>query len=179
MHSTTTERRTGTVVIGGGQAGLVMAYYLKRDRQDVVVLEADARPGDGWRRRYDSLRLFSVPRYASLPGWRIPTEGFPTRLEMADCLEEYAARFELPVHTGVRVAQVRRDDDTFVVDTTEGTYRADRVVVATGGHQRPTTPAFATELDPTVRQLHSVDYRNPGQFAPGGVLVVGAANSGT
>ena len=179
MHSTTTERRTGTLVVGGGQAGLVMAYYLKRDRQDFVVLEGDSRIGDVWRRRYDSLRLFSVPRYASLPGWRIQTDGFPTRLEMADYLEAYAARFELAVHTGVRVERVRRDEDTFVVDTTEGTYRADRVVVATGGHQRPTTPAFATELDPSVRQLHSVSYRSPSQFGPGGVLVVGAANSGT
>ncbi len=179
MYSNATERRTGTVVIGGGQAGLVMAYYLKRDRQDFVVLEGDARVGDVWRRRYDSLRLFSVPRYASLPGWRIPVDGFPTRLEMADYLEQYAARFDLPVHTGVRVGQVRRDGDTFVVETSESTYRADRVVVATGGHQRPTTPAFATELDPSIRQLHSVEYRNPSQFAPGGVLVVGAANSGT
>jgi putative flavoprotein involved in K+ transport len=98
---------------------------------------------------------------------------------MADYLEHYAARFELPVHTGVRVEQVRRDDDTFVVDTTEGTYRADRVVVATGAHQLPKMPTFAAELDASVRQLHSSDYRNPGQFAPGGVLVVGAANSGS
>jgi putative flavoprotein involved in K+ transport len=179
MHSNTTERRTGTVVIGGGQAGLVMAYYLKRDRQDFVVLEGDTRVGDVWRRRYDSLRLFSLPRYASLPGWRIPIDGFPTRLEMADYLEQYVARFELPVHTGVRVEQVRRDGDTFLVETNEGTYRTDRVVVATGGHQLATTPDFASELDPGIRQLHSVGYRNPGQFAPGGVLVVGAANSGT
>jgi putative flavoprotein involved in K+ transport len=98
---------------------------------------------------------------------------------MADYLEQYAARFDLPVHTGVRVERVRRDGDTFLVETSDSTYRADRVVVATGGHQRPTTPAFATELDPSIRQLHSVDYRNPSQFAPGGVLVVGAANSGT
>jgi putative flavoprotein involved in K+ transport len=179
MHSNATERRTGTVVVGGGQAGLVMAYYLKRAGQDFVVLEGDARVGDVWRRRYDSLRLFSVPRYASLPGWRIPIDGFPTRLEMADYLEQYVARFELPVHTGVRVEQVDRDGDTFVVETNEGSYRADRVVVATGGHHRAKTPAFASELAPNIRQLHSVEYRNPSQFAPGGVLVVGAANSGT
>ena len=179
MHSNAPERWTGTVVVGGGQAGLVMAYYLKRAGEDFVVLEGDARIGDVWRRRYDSLRLFSVPRYASLPGWRIPIDGFPTRLEMADYLEQYAARFDLPVHTGVRVEQVKRDGDLFVVQTSEGSYRADRVVVATGVHQLPTTPAFATDLDPSIRQLHSVEYRNPSQFAPGGVLVVGAANSGT
>jgi putative flavoprotein involved in K+ transport len=179
MHSIRSERRIGTVVIGSGQAGLVMAYYLQRAGEDFVVLEADQRIGDVWRRRYDSLRLFSVPRYASLPGWRIPVDGYPSRDEMADYLEQYAARFELPVQTGVRVEQVRRDGETFIVETSEGTYCADRVVVATGAHRRPKLPAFAAELDASVRQLHSIDYRNPGQFAPGGVLVVGAANSGS
>ena len=170
---------TGTVVVGGGQAGLVMAYYLKQAHDDFVVLEADARVGDAWRRRYDSLRLFSPPRYASLPGWRIPTRGCPSRDEMADYLEQYATRFALPVRTGVRVERVTRDGDAFRVETSAGSYLAGRVVVATGGHQRPRTPDFAAELDPAIRQLHSLEYRNPGQFAPGGVLVVGAANSGT
>jgi putative flavoprotein involved in K+ transport len=179
MHTTTPARRIGTVVIGGGQAGLVMAYYLQRDGQDFVVLEADERVGDVWRRRYDSLHLFSIPRYASLPGWRIPTQGFPSRNEMADYLEQYAARFGLPVHTGVRVRRVQREDNAFVVETSAGNYRADRVVVATGAHQTARVPAFADDLDPGMRQLHSLDYRNPGQFAPGGVLVVGAANSGS
>lgn len=179
MHGTPGERRFATIVIGGGQAGLVMAYYLQRDGQDFVVLEADDRVGDAWRRRYDSLQLFSLPRYASLPGWRIPIDSFPSRDEMADYLEQYAGRFEFPVHTGVRVETVRRERDAFVIETTNGRYVADRVVVATGAHQRPEVPQFATALDPRIHQLHSLEYRNPSQFAPGRVLVVGAANSGT
>ncbi len=171
--------RLGTVVIGGGQAGLVMGYYLRRQGERFVILEADERVGDSWRRRYDSLRLFSRPRYASLPGLRIPVPDCPTRDEMADYLEQYAAHFELPVHTAVRVGRVSRDEDGFLVETDAGDYRADRVVVAAGAHVVPYRPAYAADLDPAIRQLHSLEYRNPAQLADGTVLVVGAANSGT
>jgi putative flavoprotein involved in K+ transport len=172
--------RIGTVVIGGAQAGLVMGYYLQRRNADFVILEAQLRVGDGWRQRYDSLKLFSIPRYASLPGLRIPVRDFPTRDEFADYLEQYAAHFELPVRTGVRVVRVcRHADGALLVQTTDGSYLADSVVVATGSHQRAFTPDFAAEIDPSVVQLHSMDYRNPGQLPAGGVLVVGAANSGT
>ncbi|MGZ0146264.1 flavin-containing monooxygenase [Kribbella sp. WER1] len=171
--------RFGTVVIGGGQAGLVMGYYLRRLGESFVILEADGRIGDSWRRRYDSLRLFSRPRYASLPGLPIPVRDCPTRDEMADYLERYAAHFELPVQTGVRVLRVSRDAQRFLVDTDAGEYFADRVVVASGAHVVPRRPAFAAELDPSIRQLHSLEYRSPDQLADGEVLVVGAANSGT
>ena len=120
-----------------------------------------------------------MTRGGGLPGWRIPTRGCPSRDEMADYLEQYATRFALPVRTGVRVERVTRAGDGFRVETSAGNYLADRVVVATGAHQRPRTPGFAADLDPAIRQLHSLEYRNPGQFAPGDVLVVGAANSGT
>ena len=171
--------RIGTVVIGGGQAGLVMGHYLRRIGETFVILEADARVGDSWRRRYDSLRLFSRPRFASLPGLRIPVRDCPTRDEMADYLERYAAHLELPVRTGVRVTRVSRDRQGFMVETTGSDYLADRVVVAAGAHVRPHRPAYAAELDQAIRQLHSLEYRHPGQLADGAVLVVGAANSGT
>jgi putative flavoprotein involved in K+ transport len=170
-----------TVVVGGGQAGLVMGYYLRRAGADFRILEGDPRVGDSWRRRYDSLRLFSPPRYASLPGWRIAPAGpFPTRDEMADYLEAYAARFELPVRTGTTVRRVSRaDGGGFLVETSNGTYAAEQVVVTTGMHQVARVPVLASRLAPELRQLTSLAYRNPDQFAPGGVLVVGAGNSGT
>ncbi|HWD83224.1 MAG TPA: NAD(P)/FAD-dependent oxidoreductase [Kribbella sp.] len=168
--------RIGTVVIGAGQAGLALAYYL---REDYVVLDAHERIGDCWRERYDSLRLFSLPRYASLPGLRIGTRDCPTREEMGDYLERYAVHHNLPVRTGVRVTRLSRDDDGFLVETTQGDWRADQVVVAAGMHSRPRRPAFADQLDPAIRQLHSLDYRNPSQLNDGPVLIVGAANSGT
>jgi putative flavoprotein involved in K+ transport len=171
--------RVGTVVIGAGQAGLAMGYYLRRADEDFVVLDADERIGDCWRKRYDSLRLFSLPRYASLPGLRIGTRDCPTRDEMADYLERYAVHPERPVRTGVRVTRLSRNDQGFVVETNAGTWHADQVVVATGMHTHERQPSFAGELDPAIRQVHSLEYRNPGQLADGTVLVVGAANSGT
>jgi len=171
--------RIGTVVIGGGQAGLVTGYHLARHGEPFVILEAGPQVGDSWKQRYDSLRLFSFPRYANLPGWRIPVDGFPTRDEMADYLEQYAIRFDLPVRTGVRVNGVSRRGEQFLVDTDHGSYLADQVVVATGSHQRARRPEWTDALDPGIRQLHSMDYRNPSQLAPGKVLVVGAGNSGT
>jgi putative flavoprotein involved in K+ transport len=168
-----------TVIIGAGQAGLTMGYHLRRTGREFVILDADTRVGDSWRQRYDSLRLFSLPKYASLPGWRIPTARYPTRDEMADYLEAYTARFDLPVRGDARVTSVTAEDDQLRVSSTDGEYLARNVVVASGAHRRASVPAFADELHPDIRQLTSVEYRNAGQFAPGPVLVVGAANSGT
>ena len=168
-----------TVVIGGGQAGLTMGYHLQRTGRDFFILDADARIGDAWRQRYDSLRLFTLPKYASLPGWRLAGADYPARDDMADYLEAYAARFALPVRNATRVGSVIADDDALLVSTADGDYLARNVVVATGAHRRPLIPAFADSLDPRIHQLNSQEYRNPAQFAPGPVLVVGAANSGT
>jgi len=172
-------QRLGTVVVGGGAAGLVMGYYLRRAGRPFAILEADRRIGDTWRRHYDSLRLFSRPRYASLPGLPIGTRDCPTATQMADYLERYADHFQLPVRTGIRVTGLTRHDDTFLVDTADGSYPADNVVIASGAHRRPVIPALSADLAPRIRQLHSLDYRRPDQLAPGPVLVVGAGNSGT
>ena len=168
-----------TVIIGAGQAGLTMGYHLQRADRQFVLLDADARVGDSWRQRYDSLRLFTLPKFASLPGWRNPAGDYPTRDEMADYLEAYAARFELPVLASTRADSVIAEEGRLRVCTAAGDFVADNVVVATGAHRRATVPGFAAQLDPNIRQLTSMEYRNPDQFAPGAVLVVGAANSGT
>ena len=120
-----------TVVIGAGPAGLVAAYHLQRAGVPFVVLDASGRVGDSWRARYDGLRLFSLPRYASLPGWPIPVRGFPTRDEMADYLEAYAARFDIPVRAGVQVRRVGRAGAGFTVETGTDTYACAKVVVST------------------------------------------------
>jgi putative flavoprotein involved in K+ transport len=166
-----------TVIVGGGQAGLTMAYYLRQAGEQFVILEANARVGDSWRHRWDSLRLFTTPKYSSLPGWRMKQTSFASHGEMADYLEDYARHFELPVRTGTRVNRLFRRGDTFALQTSTGDLVADRVVVCSGGYQTPITPAFAADLDPSIRQLHASDYRNPSQLE-GAVLVVGAGNSG-
>jgi putative flavoprotein involved in K+ transport len=172
--------RVETVVVGGGQAGLSVGYHLARRGLPFVILDAHDRVGDAWRKRWDSLRLFSPARYSGLPGMPFPgpAHAYPTKDEMADYLEAYAARFELPVRTGVRVDRLSRKGDRFELTAGGRRFEADNVVVAMATHQVPWVPRFALELDPGIVQLHSAQYRNTSQLQPGGVLVVGVGNSG-
>ena len=172
--------RCETVVIGGGQAGLAVGHELAERGRKHLVLEANRRIGDSWRNRWDSLKLFTPARYNGLPDFPFPADGwtFPTKDQMADYLEAYAARFDLPVRTGVRVEKVSRDGDRFVVETQDAVFAAENVVVAMADFQRPRVPEFAEELDQDIVQLHSYAYRNPSQLREGAVLVVGAGNSG-
>src|SRR6266540_1852660 len=172
--------RFETVVIGGSQAGLAVGYHLAKEGRPFLILDANARIGDAWRNRWDSLRLFTPARYDGLPGWRFPAPGwsFPTKDEMADYLEAYAERFELPVRNGVRVDRIFKEDGRYVVESANGRIEADNVVVATGAHRLSRLPAFARQLDPSIVQLHSSEYCSPAQLREGGVLVVGAGNSG-
>lgn len=171
-----------TVIIGGGQAGLSTGYHLSRQGRPFVILDTNERVGDAWRKRWDSLRLFTPAKYNGLAGLRFPARSvsFPTKDEMADYLEAYAARFDLPVRTGVTVERLSRVGDRFLVTAGDRRFEADHVVVATGAHHIPKLPTFAAGLDPSIVQLHSSRYRSPAQLAGGaGVLVVGVGNSGT
>jgi putative flavoprotein involved in K+ transport len=169
-----------TVIVGGGQAGLSVGYYLQQQGRDFVILDANERIGDAWRSRWDSLRLFTPARYNGLAGMPFPAPAYSylTKDEMADYLEAYAADFALPVRTGVRVDKLSKQGDRFVVAAGDLRFEAENVVVATGGYHGPRVPAFAPELDPNIVQLHSSEYRRPSQLREGGVLVVGAGNSG-
>src|SRR5918994_2344851 len=172
-----------TVIIGAGQAGLSTAYHLKQKGRDCVVLDGNQRIGDGWRRQWDSLRLYSPAKYDGLPGMPFPGKpsSFPSKDDVADYLEAYAHRWELPVRLGVRVSRLSATPDGgFAVDTETGRLTCDNVVVATGTFGRtPSVPDFAKDLDPSILQLHSSEYRRPGQLREGAVLVVGASHSGT
>ena len=169
-----------TVIIGGGQAGLATGYHLAKRDLPFVILDANERIGDAWRKRWDSLRLFTPARYDRLQGWRFPAPAlsFPTKDEMADYLESYAARFDLPVRTGVEVDGLSREGDRFIITSGNHRFESRHVVVATGAHQVPKVPAFADELLSSIMQLHSSQYRRPSQLQEGAVLVVGAGNSG-
>jgi putative flavoprotein involved in K+ transport len=169
-----------TVVIGGGQAGLSVGYHLARQGIRFVILDASERIGDSWRQRWDSLRLFTPARYNGLSGMPFPAPGnyFPTKDEMADYLESYAEHFGLPVRTSVRVDRLARNGSGFLITAGDTRFSADNVVVAMSNYQQPRVPSFAEDLCPDIVQLHSSEYRNPSQLRNGGVLIVGAGNSG-
>lgn len=173
-----------TIIIGAGQAGLATAHALMQRGQRCLVLDGGDRIGDGWRHHYDSLRLYTPAKYSGLPGLPFPGDPwhFPGKDEVADYLASYADALELPVRLGIRVRRLARPADAaegFVVETDAGTLRCRSVVVATGTFGRtPRVPALARELDPAILQLHSSEYRRPGQLRDGPALVVGASHSG-
>jgi len=172
--------RFDTIIIGGGQAGLAMGYQLAARSRPFVILDASQQIGDAWRTRWDSLRLFTPARYDGLEGLRFPAPAgsFPTKDEMADYLQAYAKRFELPVRSGVRIDGLSRQGAGYVVTSRDRRFEANQVVVATGVNQIPRVPVFAEDLDPGIVQLHSHDYLGPSQLKEGRVLVVGVGNSG-
>src|SRR6476659_1617357 len=172
--------RFETVIVGGGQAGLATGYHLAKRGRSLVILDAGERVGDPWRKRWDSLRLYSPAGYDGLPGLRFPAKrtAYPTAGEMADYLEAYAAHFALPVRSCIALDTLARAGDRYVVTAGDRTFEAENVVVATGVMQKPHVPDFAPALDPRLTQLHSSDYRNPSQLQNGPVLVVGASHSG-
>jgi len=171
--------RVETIVIGGGQAGLSVGYYLAQRGLPFVILDSNERIGDAWRNRWDSLRLFTPRRFDGLAGKPFPgpSDSFPSKDEVGDYLETFAAQFELPVRTGARVRQLTKNEEGFMVTTGDRRIESHNVVVAMGTHQVPRVPPFASDLGASVVQMHSADYRNPSQLQEGGVLVVGVGNS--
>ena len=180
MSSKRTPERIHTVIIGGGQSGLSVGYFLKRRGIPFVILEANDRVGDSWRHRWDSLRLFTPARYNGIVGMPFPAPPhyYPTKDEMADYLEAYAAKFQLPVRTGARVARLWKEDGRYLISAGDTLLEAEHVVIAMATYQAPRVPSFAASLSPDIVQVHSRDYRNASQLREGGVLVVGAGNSG-
>jgi putative flavoprotein involved in K+ transport len=166
------------IVIGGGQAGLSVGYYLARRGLRFVILDSNQRVGDSWRKRWDSLRLFSPARFDALVGMPFPAppDSFPTRDEMADYLEAYARRFRLPVRSAMTVESLTQVHGKYLVRASGVELHADQVVVAMANFQRPRVPELALRAD--ILQLHSSEYKNAAQLRDGPVLVAGGGNSG-
>ena len=179
MNSTITNHRDA-VVVGGGQAGLAVAYFLAQQGRDFTILEAAGELAAAWRERWDSLKLFTPARYDALPGLAFPgdPDRYPTRDEVVTYLADYARHFDLPVELNSRVNAIRSVDDGYVVELDERTYTAEQVIVATGPFQVPFVPPVAEQLGDGVVQMHSTAYRSPQSVPEGRVLVVGGGNTG-
>ena len=172
--------RFDVAVIGAGQAGLAIGYFLARQGRRFVILESADSVGSAWRNRWDSLVLFTPRRYDCLPGLAFPgdPDGYPNRDEVIAYLEQYAASFDLPIEFNSRVRSLTKEDGRFVVESADRVIEADQVVVATGPFQVPNLPAVSGQLEPKVFQIHSTRYRRPSDVPEGDVVVVGGGNTG-
>ena len=168
------------VVVGGGQAGLAIGYFLKQQGRDFTILEAASAFAAAWRERWDSLKLFTPVRYDSLPGLAFPgdPDSYPGRDDVVAYLTEYARASALPIELNSPVRAVRRADGRYEVELDDRTITADQVVIATGPFQVPRLPPIGRPLSPEVVQFHSTSYRRPDQVPAGPVLVAGGGNTG-
>jgi len=169
-----------TIVIGGGQAGLAVGHFLMRQNENFTILDKNARTGDAWRCRWESLRLFTPSQFNGLPGMSFPASKnyFPSKDEVANYLEKYALQYKLPIRHNVNVESLKQIEQGFQISDGNATFTARNVIVASGPYQLPYTPSFANQLDPKIFQIHSSAYFNPNQIPSKSVLVVGAGNSG-
>ncbi|OFD39026.1 flavin-containing monooxygenase [Bacillus mycoides] len=168
------------IIVGAGQAGLAMGYYLKQEGYSFLLLEAGNRIGDSWRNRYNSLQLFTPRAYSSLPGMTLIGEknGFPYKDEIANYLEGYARHYKLPVQVQTEVLKIRKEKEVFELHTPTEILQSKKVIIASGGFQQPFIPSFSQHLSSHIFQIHSSQYISPLQIPKGRVLVVGGGNSG-
>ena len=171
------------LVIGAGQAGLVVGYYLQQSpqRYNYLLVDGNTQIGDSWRNRYDSLTLFTPRSYSALPGLPVPgdPEGYPSKDEIADYLSAYAERFQIPMQMSTRVERLERANDHFHAEMSNGEkYESLAVILATGAFQVPAVPALAKDFSPDVQQFNAATYRSPNQLPGGTVLVVGDGATG-
>ncbi len=168
------------VVIGGGQAGLSVGYYLRRTSLNYVILDGQSEPGGAWLHGWESLQLFSPAQWSSLPGWLFPGkhDRYPTRAEVISYLTQYEERYQLPVLRPVQVMTVTRLGGEFEIRTTKGIFKSRAVVSATGSWQNPFIPDYSGREEFEGVQIHSANYRSPEEFDGKTVMIVGAGNSG-
>ena len=177
-----TTQHIETLVVGAGQAGLATGYHLQRLGCPFLIVDGNQRIGDNWRQHWDTLALYSPAKYDGLPGLSFPGSpwSFPGKDDVADFLEKYAIHHDLPVRMSTRIDRLEpRAEGGYRAVVGEHTITCDNVVVSTGTFGRtPHIPDFAADLDASIQQLHSCEYKRPSQISSGPVLVVGASHSG-
>lgn len=170
-----------TIIVGAGQAGLAMGYYLQKKTKSFLLIDGCSKVGDSWRFRYDSLTLFTPRSHSALPDMLLSGDqnGYPTKDEVADYLYEYSRKFNLPVKLNTEIIKIVKNEGIFHVFTKSGEeFTSENIIIATGPFQKPVQPVFSTDLPEHIVQVHSAHYKNPSQLNEGTTLVVGGGNSG-
>ncbi len=169
-----------TIIIGGGQAGLSVAYFFRRYNIDYLILDNQQAAGGSWLSTWDSLTLFSPVQYSSLSGWMMPKSKneYPGKDEFVAYLKAYEERYNLPIERPIQVTSVIKEDDLFILETSGGIYKCRTLVSATGTHGNPFIPTYPNSGVFEGLSMHSSDYRNPERFRGEKVLIVGGGNSG-
>lgn len=165
------------LVIGGGQCGLAAGRYLQKEGFDFLILDKNKHIGDNWRKRYDSLSLFTPASLSALPElpMALAPKSRPNKNQMADYFNRYVEHFDLPVHLNEEVLEIRKDNELFLVKTSMGEYTAKQIIHAAGFCDKPYLPDWVADL--AIPYIHSSEYRSPISVKGNKVLVVGAGNS--
>jgi putative flavoprotein involved in K+ transport len=168
------------IVIGGGQSGLAIGYYLRRSGLSYVILDSQQEAGGAWLHTWKSLKLFSPAQWSSLPGMIMPggTVNYPTRDEAIEYLKSYETKYNLNVKRPVNVFSVSKIDEAFQIETSVGTLTSKAVVSATGSFNNPFIPQYKGVEIFKGQVLHSAEYDSPSQFVNKRVAIVGEGNSG-
>ncbi len=169
-----------TIVIGGGQAGLSMGYFLRRQKLDYLILDDNHDSGGSWLQTWDNLKLFSPVQFSSMSGWMMPKgEGeYPTKNEFLDYMSRYEQRYAFPIKRPVDVKHVRKEGGIFILETDKEVFRTKTIVSATGSAQNPLIPSYPGQSTYEGTQFHSVNYKNADDLSDKRVLIIGGGNSG-
>jgi len=168
------------IIIGAGQAGLAIAYYLNKQHKDYIIVDANEEVGAPWLKRWDSLKLFTPSEYNNLPGMDFPCKKghYANKYEVADYLKAYVKEFNIPITFNQKIHYLKKENDSFILKSDSQTYNAKNVIIATGPFHTPFTPSCHTNIDSEITQIHSEHYKSPNQLQDGDTLVVGAGDSG-
>lgn len=168
------------IIIGAGQAGLSVAYFLRRTSLNYVLIDDQAQIGGAWLQAWDSLQLFSAWSHNSLAGWQMPKSNndYPTKYEFIKYLKAYHERYNFPILRNTKVTNVTKKEALFKIETNQGILFSKALVSATGTAKNPFIPQYPNQEAFKGIQLHSIDYKEPQAFKNKKVLVVGGGNSG-